>query len=462
MKKQIDMCEGPLLGNVLRYTIPIVLTGVLQLLFNSADLIVVGWFCGHESVAAVGATGALTNLIINLFIGLSVGAGVTVAQAIGARRDGDIEETVHTAVPVSVLSGVVLTAIGLLLSRTFLAWMGTPDDVIGLSTVYMQLYFCGMAPCMLYNFGAAILRAAGDSRSPLIFLSIAGALNVVLNVIFVVFFDMNVAGVALATTLSQTLSAALVLIALCRRTDACRFTFRRMKIHKTALWRMVRIGLPAGLQGSLFSISNVLIQSSINSFGSVAMSGNAASSSIEGFVYTSMNAVQQTAMNFAGQNVGALHYDRVRQVLRVCMACVTGIGLGLGLIAFFLGRPLLGIYITDSPEAIRLGMERMGYIVLPYFLDGLMEVATGTVRGMGYSMAPTIATVMGICVFRVAWIWWIFPAHRTLETLYVSYPISWILTFVTEYLMFLYYFRKIRLRHADAAAQIAGRVEAQP
>ena len=300
-----NMLTGPLLPNIILYTIPIILTSLLQLLFNAADLVIVGRFCGSISVAAVGATGSITNLLVNFFVGLSVGAGVTVAHGLGSREDSVVHNTVHTALPTALLSGVLLTVIGVSFSGTFLHWMGTPDTVLPLSSLYMKIYFAGITFTMVYNFCAAILRAAGDTKSPLVYLSFAGVINVVLNVIFVTAFHMNVAGVALATTISQAISAVLVVRALMTRTDACRLELKKMRFHPVQLSKMLRIGLPAGIQSSLFSISNVLIQSSINSFGDVLMSGNAAAGNIEGFIYASLNAFHQTAVNFMGQNAGA-------------------------------------------------------------------------------------------------------------------------------------------------------------
>ena len=449
MKKQnSNILQGPVLWGILGYTIPIILTSVLQLLFNAADLVIVGRFCGSISVAAVGATGAITNLIINLFIGLSVGAGVTVAHAIGSREEEAVHRAVHTALPVALISGVALTGVGVSLAGTLLQLMGTPETVLPLSKIYMQIYFGGITFNMVYNFSASILRAAGDTKSPLIFLSLAGVINVVLNVIFVTVFHMNVAGVALATTLSQGVSAILVVIALMRRTDGCKLYLKKMRFYRIELLKMVRIGLPAGIQGSLFSISNVLIQSSINSFGDVFMSGNAAAGNIEGFVYVIMNAFHQTAVNFIGQNVGAQQYDRVKKVLRCCLVCVGVAGLTAGILGYSFGPQLLSIYITDSAEAISSGVLRLGIVCLFYFLCGLMDVSTGALRGMGASLEPMIISILGICVLRVGWISTIFqiPAFHTPQCLYLSYPISWILTFVAQLLAF----RKVFRRHTQA------------
>ena len=443
-----SMIQGPLFSGIVFYTIPIILTSVLQLLFNAADLVIVGRFCGSVSVAAVGATGAITNLIVNLFIGLSVGTGVTVAHALGSREDEAVHRAVHTAMPTALIGGAALTGVGIALSEPLLKLMDTPETVLPLSTIYMQIYFGGMVFNMVYNFCASILRAAGDTKSPLIFLTLAGVINVLLNVIFVTVFHMNVAGVALATTISQGVSAVLVVIALMRRTDACHLDLRKMKIYKPQLMKIINIGIPAGIQGSLFSISNVLIQSSVNSFGDVFMSGNAAAGNIEGFAYVSINAFSQTAVNYVGQNVGARQYKRVGRIVSICLACVVVVGLTVGIIGYSFGETLLSIYITDSAEAISYGMIRLAYICLPYFLCGLMDVSTGALRGMGASMAPMIISVLGVCGIRMAWIATVFqiPEYHTPQCLYFSYTVSWVVTFLCQMVAFMIVFRKYRKR----------------
>lgn len=441
-----SMLRGPILKNVIIYTVPIILTGILQLLFNAADLIVVGAFCGSDSVAAVGATGSLTNLIVNLFIGLSVGAGVAVAQGIGSGDDIGTCEAVHTAVPLAVICGVILTVIGVAFSENLLELMGTPaDKILPLAAVYMRIYFCGIIFSMLYNFGSAILRAAGDTRSPLIFLTAAGMLNVVLNIIFVAVFKMDVAGVALATSISQAMSAVLVLAAIMRRKDACNFKFRKMRIHKKAFIKIVKIGLPAGLQSSMFSISNVLIQSSVNSFKSAAIAGSAAASSIEGFCYVTMNSFHQTALNFCGQNYGAGNLKRVNKITRICLFTVGSVGFIFGNLLFLFSDKLLGIYITDSQEAVRYGTERLAFMLIPYFICGIMDTITGSLRGIGASVIPMIITVIGVCVMRIVWIYTVFSEYRTLSVLFLSYPISWFLTFIallTAYIIIMHFRRK--------------------
>lgn len=437
-KHSQSMLQGPLLLNIISYTVPIILTSLLQLLFNAADLVVVGRFCGSISVAAVGATGSITALIVNLFIGLSVGAGVTMAHALGARENDTVHKTVHTALPASLICGGVVTVVGVLLSESLLRLMGTPEDVLPLSAVYMKIYFGGITFTMVYNFCSSILRAVGDTKSPLIFLSISGVINVVLNLIFVTQFHMNVAGVALATVTSQGVSAVMVVIVLMRRTDASKLVLSKMKIYMPQLQKMIRIGLPAGIQSSLFSISNVMIQSSINSFGGVLMSGNAASQNIEGFVYVALNSFHQTAVNFIGQNVGAHQYDRVKKILITCLGCVTVVGVTMGTLVYSMGETLLSIYITDSAEAISYGMLRLSCVCLPYFLCGLMDVSTGALRGMGSSVAPMIISVLGVCGIRIGWILTVFqiPRFHTPQCLYISYPITWTVTFLIQMIAF--------------------------
>ena len=439
------MLSGPLWSSLITYTVPIMLTGLLQLLFNAADLVIVGRFSGSINVAAVSATGAITNLIVNLFIGLSVGAGVAVAHGLGGNQSQEVHRTVHTALPLALVGGAVLTAVGVIFAEDFLTLMNTPADVLPLSALYMRIYFCGMTFTMAYNFCASILRAAGDTKSPLIFLTIAGIVNVILNIIFVVIFDMTVDGVALATTISQAISAILVVIALMRRTDACKLHLKQMHFYKMPLLKMIRIGLPAGIQGSMFSISNVIIQSSINSFNSgVLMSGNGAAGNIEGFVYVLMNSFHQTAVNYVGQNMGAHQYKRIKKTFIYCLGYVAVAGLIAGSAVWFFGEELLGIYITDSQEAIQYGLTRFNYIALPYFICGLMDVSTGALRGLGASLTPMLISVMGVCGIRILWIYTVFqiPQFHTPECLYLSYTISWTATFICQTIAFITIYKK--------------------
>ena len=450
-KSPMDLCEGPFLKKILIYTVPIILTGLLQLLFNAADLVVVGQFCGENSVGAVGATGSLITLLVNLFMGFATGAGVCVAQGLGAKDEKLVHRTIHTAIPGAVVCGVFLTVVGMLFSGTFLEWMKTPAEQIELSTVYLKIYFAGVIPMLLYNFGAAILRAAGDTRTPLIFLSISGVLNVLLNVLFVWAFDLNVAGVALATTISQTLSCVLVMIELTRRKDEIRLDLRKLRFYKKALVRIVRIGLPAGLQGSMFAISNVIIQSSVNSLGSVVLNGSAASSSIEGFVYTVMVGFQQTVMNFVGQNIGAGKTENVRKITRICLCCVVASGMIVGSVAVLLRRPLLSIYLGSSEASIAFGSERLIVIATTYFLCGIMDVLSGALRGMGYSVQPMILCVFGVCVLRIVWIMTVFAmeAYHTLSVLVASWPLSWLITSIALAVTYLICYRKAFRRRAS-------------
>lgn len=453
----IDMVNGPLFGNIIRYAIPLMLTGVLQLLFNAADLVVVGRYCGRLSIAAVGATGAIINLIINLFIGLSVGVGVTVAVSLGAQDNDRCSRAVHTAMPVAVIGGAVLTVVGVLISRTLLAWMQTPDDVIGLSALYMRIYFCGMIPSLVFNYGAAILRAAGDTKHPLYYLVTAGIINVVLNLFFVIVLKRNVDGVALATILSQCVSAFLIVRFLMRTEGAYKLILRKMHIYGMELKQIVKIGLPAGIQGSMFSISNVIIQSSINSFGSIAMAGNSAAANIEGFTFIAMNAIHQTGMNFVGQNVGARRLDRAKRVTKDVMFDVFVTGLVLGGLSYLFSHQLLSIYIPGDASAIAYGRLRMKYLCLPYFLDGMMDVMTGVLRGLGSSLLPMIITVFNICVFRIVWIYtiWQVPQFHTLDMLYVTYPISWILTLTLLLVCYFITMRRRAREFGDAETKLA-------
>ena len=437
------MCSGPLFGKILLFTLPLMLSGILQLLFNAADVVVVGRFAGNEALAAVGSTGALTNLLVNLFIGLSVGANVLVARYYGAKAWEEVSQTVHTSIVVSVIGGIVLAFLGIVLARPLLHLMDTPDNVIGHSVIYMRIYFLGMPVMLLFNFGSAILRAIGDTRRPLFYLIIAGVINVCLNLCFVIVFHMGVAGVALATVISQCVSTGLILRCLIK-SEGC-FQLRRDKlgINMDKLGKITAIGLPAGIQGSLFSISNVLIQSSVNSFGSVAMAGNTAGSNVEGFVYTAMNSVHQTAVSFTGQNLGGKKYDRINKILLECLLFVAAIGLVLGNGAYLLGNQILSVYSSDQ-EVIAYGLQRMSIICTFYCLCGMMDVLVGSIRGLGYAVMPMIVSLLGACAFRVVWIYTVFQWDRTLRTLYISYPVSWSLTALAHLACFLVVWKKLR------------------
>lgn len=444
-KYEIDMCNGPLFGKIMVFYIPLMLSGILQLLFNAADIVVVGRFAGNEALAAVGSTGSLTNLIVNLFIGLSVGANVLVARFYGAGQEEELKEMVQTAIATALAGGVILVFLGFFISGPALEWMGTPEDVISHSILYMRIYFAGMPFMMVYNFGSAVLRAVGDTKRPLYYLLIAGVVNVVLNLVFVIVFSMGVAGVATATVISQAISAALVVRCLIQTDSAYRLVLQGMKIVPDKLIKMVQIGVPAGMQGALFSVSNVLIQSSVNSFGSIAMAGNTAASNIEGFVYTAMNAFHQAAISFSGQNYGARKYKRILRVLLICEVLVVAVGAVMGNVAYLFGGTLLKLYTVD-PAVIEYGILRMRIICVPYFLCGIMDVVVGAMRGMGYAIMPMLVSLTGACLFRVVWIYTIFQDFRTLECLYLSYPISWTLTFLVHFVCFAVVYRRLLRR----------------
>ena len=398
MKKsyEIDMCDGPLLSKILLFSVPLMMSGILQLLFNAADIIVVGRFAGSSALAAVGSTSSLINLLINVFVGLSVGVNVLVAKYYGGQREKDMSETVHTAVLTSLLSGLFLVILGGIAARPLLHLMGTPDDVLDQAVLYMRIYFLGMPVLMVYNFGAAILRAIGDTRRPLYFLFMAGVVNVALNLFFVIGLGMGVDGVGWATVISEHVSALLVLKSLMEAPGALKLNLKELRIHPKKLKRIVKIGLPAGMQGAIFSISNVLIQSSVNSFGSIAMAGNTASANIEGFVYTAMNAVYQTNLSFTSQNLGGRKYSRINRIMYICLAVVTVVGITLGITAVLAGDLLLGIYSSDA-QVLRYGMLRLEIICGTYFLCGIMDCMVGSLRGLGYSVIPMFVSLTGAC-----------------------------------------------------------------
>ncbi len=443
-KFEIDMCNGSILKKMLLFAIPLMFSSILQLLFNAADIVVVGRFAGDNSLAAVGSTSSLINLMVNLFVGLSVGANVLVARYFGAKQTRDLSETVHTAITVSFISGVLLAIIGVLGAPVILGWMNTPGEVLGLASVYLRIYFLGMPAVMLYNFGAAILRAIGDTVRPLIFLIIAGIINVTLNLYFVIVLHMDVAGVAAATAISQCVSAVLVLGCLMKSDGGIKVELKKLRIYKDKFIKILQIGLPAGFQGTLFSLSNVFIQSSVNSFGEVVVAGNSAASNIEGFVYVGMNAFHQAAISFTSQNVGAGKYERVNKILLTALGCVFAVGTFLGTGAYLLGETLLGIY-SSSPDVIKAGMVRLGIICTVYALCGMMDVMVGSLRGLGYSVMPMIVSLIGACGLRIVFLATVFQMEQFhyIETVYYTYPISWSLTFVVHVICFIVVRRKL-------------------
>ena len=439
---EMDMSRGSILKKVISFSFPLMITGILQLLYNAADMIVIGQFTGKEALAAVGSTGSLINLLINVFMGLSVGTSVVVAQQHGAGDHQGIHNTVHTSIALAIIGGISVGLIGFVLARPLLELMGTPSDVIDAASLYIRIYFIGMPFNMLYTFGSAILRAVGDTKRPLLYLSISGLLNVMLNLVLVIVFHMGVAGVALATIFSQLVSAVLIIRCLMLTDSTVRLIRRHIRIYRNTLAPILRIGLPAGLQGSLFSISNVLIQSSINSFGSVVMAGSAAAGNLEGFVYTSMNSIYQACLTFVGQNKGARQFQRVRKTLWICLGLVFVVGISIGGLFLLFAAPLISIYNAD-PLVIQKGVIRLSIICTTYFICGLMEVLVGQLRGLGYSIVPMIATLGSVCGLRIVWVYTVFAATPTLEILLYSYPISWFVAVLFHFVTYIIVQRKL-------------------
>lgn len=438
MKKyEIDMTNGPILKKMLLFAVPLMFSGVLQLLFNAADIVVVGQYAGYDSLGAVGATSSLINLLVNLFMGLSVGANVIAARYYGADDKEELCKTVHTAMTLSVISGVILTVIGIVGAEKLLTMMDTPENLLPLSSLYLKVYFLGMPAMMVYNFGSAILRAAGDTKRPLYFLTLSGIINVILNLVFVIAFKMDVAGVAAATAISQYISAALIVRCLVLEQGAIKLVPSMLRIHSDKFFQIIQVGLPAGFQGAVFSFSNVVIQSSINLFGDIVVAGNSAASNIEGFIYVSMNAFHQAVISFTSQNYGAGKTERINKILFSGLGSVFVIGLSLGAIVLFFGEFLLGIYSTEA-EVIAAGMNRLRIILFSYFLCGMMDVMVGALRGIGYSVLPMIVSLLGACGLRLLWIATVFniPQYHTPEGIYMSYPVSWALTFIVHVICF--------------------------
>ena len=431
----LDMTKGPFLKKILIFSLPLMLTGLLQLAYNSADVIVVGRFVGKEALAAVGSTGSLVNLFLNVFLGLSMGAGVMVARHIGERDEKTVHECVHTAMLMSVICGFFIGAVGFLASPFMLRLMAVPDDVIELASLYLRIYFLGSPGLLAYNFGASIIRATGDTKRPLYILTFSGLVNVVLNLILIIVFNMGVSGVAIATIVSQYLSAIFIVIYLMRMPNACRLVIGRLKIYKDELRSIIRLGLPAGVQNSLFSVSNVIIQSTVNSFGSVAMAGIAAGSNFDSYVYTCTNAVAQTTMTFTSQNMGAKKYSNIGKVYRYCILITLVVGIGMGSVGSIFGDWIVCLF-SDDPQVIEIGAQRLALIMPFYFFCSLMDVAASQIRGMGKSFEPMIVSLVGACGIRLFWIYFILPLNRTLMFLYWAYPVSWAVTFFAQFAMY--------------------------
>lgn len=441
---QINMTEGPIFSKLLKFSVPLIFSSLLQLLFNAADVVVVGRFAGDNSLAAVGSTGSLVNLLINLFMGLSIGTNVVAAHYFGAGKHKHVQDTVHTAILLSVISGIILTAVGVLLAKPILILMQAPTEVLNLAAIYLRIYFGGITATMVYNFGSALLRAKGDTQRPLIILFVSGIINVILNLIFVICFKLDVAGVGWATVISQCISAILVIIILIRETDDFHLDFRCLKLDSHIFARIVKIGLPAGFQGIMFSFSNVIIQSSVNSFGASLIAGNAAACNLEGFIYTSMNGFSQGALTFCSQNMGAKKPDRIKKVVWISQLSIIVIGAVMGAIFLLFGHVLLGIY-SKSEEVIACGMERLKIIFTTYYLCGMMDGLANSIRGIGHSLMPVISSLLGACIFRIIWLATVFqfPQFHTPTTIFLSYPISWILTFVVNLVWYNKYIRKL-------------------
>ena len=442
---EMDMCSGPILRKMLMFALPLMLSSILQLLFNAADIVVVGKFAGDNSLAAVGSNTALINLLTNLFIGLSIGANVVAARHYGAKAWDDLRRTVHTAMLLSMLSGALLLVLGVIGAEQMLIWMQTPEEVLPLATVYLRIYFLGMISTMVYNFGSALLRAVGDTKRPLYFLLCAGIINVILNLLFVIGFQMDVMGVAIATVISETVSALLVLRCLVKEKGGIHLELRAMRIDRKKMLQILRIGLPAGFQGVVFALSNVVIQSSVNIFGNIVVAGNSAAANLEGFVYMAMNAFYQTTLSFVSQNYGAGEQKRINRIVLLGEACVIVTGTLLGNMVVFFGNDLLQIY-SNNPEVIAAGMVRLHYISMIYALCGIMDVMVGALRGIGYSIMPMIVSIVGVCVLRLIWLATVFqiPEFHKIETVYLSYPVTWIQTS----LVYIVFFVWIRIRSA--------------
>lgn len=441
-KYEMDMCSGSIMDKLISFSLPLMLSGILQLMFNAVDIVVVGRFSGSQTLAAVGSTTALINMFTNLFIGISLGTNVLAARFFAAGKSREMSETVHTSITLALISGILMAFVGLFFSKAALTMMGTPSDVIDQSALYMRIYFMGMPFFMLYNYGAAILRAVGDTKRPLIFLIISGIINAGLNMILVIVFHMAVAGVAIATIISQMISCVLVLRCLCQSEGSYRLRFSGLMLKSSYLKLIFQVGIPAGIQSTVINFSNVLLQSSVNSFGSIAMAGYTAANNIFGFLYVAVNSVTQTCMSFTSQNYGVRKYKRMDRILVDCIILTTVVSLLLGCGSYIFGNELLKIY-TEDPSVIQCGLEILSYTTVTYFLCGLMDLFPGPMRGMGRSAVPMLLSIIGTVGTRIIWIFVFFPHHRTLSFLFLSYPLSWILTIILQVICFYFVREKV-------------------
>lgn len=446
------MCNGSIMDKLISFSLPLMVSGILQLAFNAVDIIVVGRFSGSQALAAVGSTTALINVFANLFIGISLGANVLAARFYAAGKDREMSETVHTSITLALISGIMMAVIGVLLAKWALEIMGTPDDVIGQSALYMRIYFMGMPFFMLYNYGAAILRAIGDTKRPLIFLIISGIANAALNMILVILFHMGVAGVAIGTIISQLISCVLVLTCLYRSEGSYQLRFSKLKINGAYMEQIFQVGVPAGIQSTVINLSNALLQSSVNSFGSIAMAGYTAANNMLGFLYMSVNSITQACMSFTSQNYGVGKLKRMDKVLRDCVILSISIAAVLGGLAYSFGPQILTVYTSD-PKVINCGMEILAYTSITYFLCGIMDLFPGALRGMGYSAVPMVLSVIGTVGTRIVWVFGIFPNHRSLSVLFVSYPVSWIITIVLQVMCFYFVRKRVHQKKKDCYKQ---------
>ncbi len=456
------MTEGPLLGKIIRYSIPLIATGMLQLLYNATDTIIAGRYApnGEAALGAVGSCGALINLIVNLFMGLSVGAGVCVAHDYGARKFDDVRRTVHTAIPTAAILGVIVSIFGFIMAKPLLELTGVQGNILGEAVPYMKAYMVGMPASMVYNYCATMLRSKGDTKHPLIFLSISGIVNVILNLIMVIVFGMGALGVGIATATSTWLSMIMILIFMVRSKGSMKLEWKLLHFHKDKFLAMLRFGIPAGLQGCVFSLSNVLIQSSINMLDAgqdFVVAGNAAAANIDGFIYIAMNSIYHAALTFVGQNVGAKKYHRIKRIMAVCAVTVGVIGMLLGGVAVLFGPQLLSLYAPGNERAIEIGMIRMSIVSATYFLCGFMELGCGVMRGLGNSLVPMLVSVVGTCALRIVWIYTIFAAAPSLQVLYLSYPVSWIVTTAAHFVCSFIYL-KVIVRHETEKKQLSTEV----
>ena len=454
-KYEIDMSEGSLLPKLIRFAVPVMLSGILQLAFNAADLVVVGRFAGENSLAAVGSNTALISLIINVLLGLVTGTSVIVARYYGAKDEDNLRCTVSTSMLIALVGGIIFALIGIFLAEPLLTLMGTPEEVLPLAAVYLRIYFAGLPVLELYNFSSAVLRAVGDTKRPLYYLSLAGVINVGLNLLFVIVFKMDVAGVGLATVMSQCVSCFLTVLSLCRSKGIYRLDVKRLKFSALAFKQIIRIGLPAGIQGSMFSVSNVIIQSSINSFGAMVMAGNSAAVSVESFVFTSLDAINQASIASVSQNMGARRYDRTKKAVLYCLLMELVVGGVLGWTLILFRYPLVGIY-TSEPEALAAASVRITTIGIIYFTNGMQHMMGGVMRSHGYSILPTIVTFLGVCGFRIFWIFTIFAANRTTQVLFMSYPISWVITLAAHSIFYLVLRKRAWARNEERLAGAGG------